>query len=509
MAGGTITRIVGGKLTKEIEGDYTIWTDNYTINSGGKISFTSDKDIIFGTPPPPPSAGKYFEKGWWSSDFAGNNKINNAKIGDTVYFQIEMTEEFPKTDLPTEKQNIISFKLYEFDGNEYSIGYIWPIITLEKEPKKGKEISYVKWEDVNKNKELDPEEEYSKKPYTEVKAVGKKAVISFQLSDGLKNYFNDIALLELFMSVTYADETLLLPDYEKNYLDVEPNPVIKEIYVRLLNYQPPFVDKLSEVGGYVQSLQGNDDKQSEKVNMDYFSVRINELPYFAKNDVKLLYKKIRENFLTLSKGSVPFESHVEPVNKNITGSWEFKPYPKEDDPVYAKKQLEAWKNERGGTVILIEAGGGFVEDMIGDHGAVLESESSEMCWIFTTIFTEESETQPFSGHRQFGIHKDEEGYYRFFARAIDRIWPSNTVLNVSLRQKNLVVKDYLKIADSTWINLIKNVSDFIIKNGGSTKIMPPEMDRINFKKFNDKYYKTPVSCIGNIPQYKQIKESEI
>lgn len=47
-------------------------------------------------------------------------------------------------------------------------------------------------------------------------------------------------------------------------------------------------------------VQGNDEEMSEKVNMDYFSVRINELPHFAKNDVKLLYKKIRENFLTLS-----------------------------------------------------------------------------------------------------------------------------------------------------------------------------------------------------------------
>lgn len=39
--------------------------------------------------------------------------------------------------------------------------------------------------------------------------------------------------------------------------------------------------------------------------------------------------------------------------------------------------------------------------------------------------------------------------------------------------------------------------------------MQPEMDRINFKKFNDKYLKTHVTYIGNIPQYKEIKESEI
>lgn len=207
MAGGTITRIVGGKLTKEIEDDYTIWTDNYTINSGGKISFTSDEEIIFGSPPPPPAAGKYFDKGWWSSDFAGNNKITNAKVGDTVYFQIELTEKFPDTELGTDKQNVISFNLFEFDGNEYKTAILYllvPIVVVKKKPKIGKEISYITGEDINKNKELDPAEEYSKKPYTEVKAVGKKAVISFQLSEGLKKYFNDIALLELFMSVSFS-----------------------------------------------------------------------------------------------------------------------------------------------------------------------------------------------------------------------------------------------------------------------------------------------------------------
>lgn len=195
----------------------------------------------------------------------------------------------------------------------------------------------------------------------------------------------------------------------------------------------------------------------------------------------------------------------------MSGSWEFKPYPKNDDLSFAKKQAEIWENERGGTIFFIEAGGGAAENLIGDNGAVLESESdsSEMCWIFTTIVTKKSDTQPFSGHRQFGIHKDEEGNYRFFARAIDRIWPSKTILNLSLQRKDLAVKDYLTIADSTWRNLILKVAQFINRYGGSTTIMEPEMDRINFKKFRDKYRKGSVSKIGNIPQYKEIQENEL
>ena len=49
-----------------------------------------------------------------------------------------------------------------------------------------------------------------------------------------------------------------------------------------------------------------------------------------------------------------------------------------------------------------------------------------MCWMFTTINTEKSKSQPFSGHRQFGIQLDEDGCYRVFARAIDRIWPDDS-----------------------------------------------------------------------------------
>lgn len=89
MAGGKITRVVGGKLIKEIEGDYTIHTNTFTMNSGDKGSFTSDTEIIFGTPLEEELKIGYFIKGLWYSDKECNNKINDAYLGDTVFFQIE------------------------------------------------------------------------------------------------------------------------------------------------------------------------------------------------------------------------------------------------------------------------------------------------------------------------------------------------------------------------------------------------------------------------------------
>ncbi|WP_123947089.1 hypothetical protein [Chryseobacterium sp. CBo1] len=516
MAGGKITRIVGGNNSIECE-QWSVYTEKFSAYAENGSYFTADKGTNIGEPKDPPSSGNYFKKAWWSSDYEGTKQITKAKVGDVVYFQVEMTEKFPQNNLSKNQQEKISFKLYEFNGHDYSLGYMYifaPRIYLDKQPKKDKEVKYLIWEDANENKKVDLEEEYSKKFYNEEKVNGKKAIIAFQLSDGLSEYFNEFAELKLFMSLSYDWETIELPETENLYLDVEPKPpLIKEIYVRLLNYQvsQSSINHLDKVNGSIQYLEGNDNIMSEKVNMDYFSVKIDELPKFANDNIILLYKKIRENFLTLSKGNVSFDSHSEPFHSNVNGRWEFKPYSIEQDPKFEKEQLRRWRNELGSTILFIEAGGGFIEDKIGDSGAVLESETNpyDMCWIFTTIVTQKSETQPFSGHRQFGIHKDEDGCYRFYARAIDRIWPTPTIVNLSMGRKDFAIKDYLTIADSTWNNLINNVSKFIIKNGGKTTIVKPEIVRTDFNKFRDKYKKTPVNFIGNIPQYKEIQEDEI
>jgi hypothetical protein len=290
---------------------------------------------------------------------------------------------------------------------------------------------------------------------------------------------------------------------------------LKEIYVKLLNNKVSESSKinLKKVGGSIQSIVGNDKDQSKVFNMDYFSVRIDKLPTF-KNDkeenIDVLYKKIRAAFLKLSKGTVSFVSYGNKFKStvNVDGAWEFKPYEIEENDDFGKQQLKLWNEEKGGTIFFIDAGGGFIEsNLIGDDGAVLESESNtkERCWIFTTIVTKKSETQPFSGHRQFGIHEDEDGNYRFYARAIDRIWPSSTILIVN--EFEPTVDDYLTIANATWNNLIKNVSKFINDFGGKTTIMKPEIIVSEFKPFLDNYKSnTLVQKVGNIKQFKNYEK---
>lgn len=67
----------------------------------------------------------------------------------------------------------------------------------------------------------------------------------------------------------------------------------------------------------------------------------------------------------------------------------------------------------------------------------------------------------------------------------------------------------IQIPFSTWKNLIRNVSQFILSSGGKTTIMQPEIVRTNFNKFLSKYKTQPTLKIGNIPQFKEISEDVI
>ncbi|MCS4302884.1 hypothetical protein [Chryseobacterium sp. BIGb0232] len=514
MASGNITRIIGGKNSIEAE-EWIVYTEKFTAYAGKGSHFTADKGTNIGNPKKAPSVGHYFKKAWWSSDYEGNKKITKAKVGDKVYFQIEMTDKFPQASLPKEKQQKVTFSLYEFTGNMYSIAYMYvygPRIYLDKEPQKDKEIRYVTWEDKNKNDKIDPEEEYSKKPYNEEKANGNKVVISFQLSDALSSYFNEIGELKLFMSVSYDWATVDLPEDEELYLNIEPKPpVIKEIYVRLLNYQVSSAVNLSlkEIEATQQKIRGNDDKQSAIVNMDYFSVRIDRMPEL-EGGVMQLYKLLKQNFLTLSAGSLDFKGHgivARQLDMVVNGNWKFRPYPKENDLNYVQKQVEKWFSEVGNPIFYIEAGSNDLKaKSLVDHGAVVVSEFSDMCWLFTTIYTDKSDSQPFSGHRQFGIHQDEDGCYRVYTRALDRVWPSRATSLANAWDMDDTVKDYLTIANNTWNTYMKNVLDFIIKLGGTGKIMEPEIVRTTFANFNANFTTSPTLQIGNIPQEKEYEK---
>ena len=503
MSGGKITRIIGGKNSIEAK-EWIVHTDKFTAYAGKGSYFTADGGTNHGEPEDPP-LGKYFEKGFWASDFEGTKKITYAEIGDTVYFHIEMTKDFPYKGYSEDDQKKIYFQVYEFVG--YKLTYIDKVYMQSLRKDKNQEIGYVTWDDVNKNNEIDSEEEHTKKPYNSVIVKGNKAILAFQLDKGLNRFFKEDGTdFKLFINFTYhTDCGIDLPIEQENFLSVTPK--VKEIYVKLLNYKVSSKVNLAlnSIDAIQQFIRGNDDKQSTKVNMDYFSVRIKKMPKL-EGGVKQLYKQIMQGFLTLSRGSIYFKGNAlvpSSIDLRVNGLWKFVPYPKDNDREYENEQVRQWMNEVGNPIFFIEAGSNdWYAKPIVDHGAVVVSEFDEMCWLFATINTENSDTQPFSGFRQFGIHQDEDGYYRVYTRAIDRIWPSKKTKIANFLDMDATVKDYLSIADGTWKNFTDRVSEFIIHQGGEIEIMEPEIVRTDFHDFLERYDNEPVLHIGNIPQYK-------
>ena len=264
MAGGTITRIAGGKLTKEIEGDYTIWTDNYTINSGGKISFTSDKDIIFGTPPPPPSAGKYFEKGWWTDK--NGKEIKEAKLGDKVQFHLQMRNIYPLNGWENE---FVYMKLREFDGDSLFNLFTFGLTNI----KQYKSIELTTYY-------ADGSTEYFQGSYIPenmhivLNITLEPASFSPYFKKEYKDDTEDDIDLELYMNCSYyserdkKSESSDLPFMESDYLVVKAPPVVEPIiFVEASDtHKLPAIYSAEDGTPWIVNLLYNPDEAMEKAS---------------------------------------------------------------------------------------------------------------------------------------------------------------------------------------------------------------------------------------------------
>ena len=200
MAGGKIIRIVGGIHTIECN-TWEVYTEEFSLSSGGKSVFTADKEIIFGVFKEPERETGYFVKGWWSDE--NNNPIKDARVGDTVRFHIKTKN--------IESDKKINIQLYEYDGAVHM-----PISEYE-------------------TKETRPFDD----PITIISSDGKpttelvvdengEASISIVLSWGIHRMFNEGLLgnlseggiLELYFECSYNEEIVYLPVLLTEYLQV-------------------------------------------------------------------------------------------------------------------------------------------------------------------------------------------------------------------------------------------------------------------------------------------------
>jgi hypothetical protein len=97
MAGGSITRICGGNFITELSGGMECFTDTFDVTGGKQNRLGGKEGTVKDKPGKPKSDSKHVIRGWWSSDKEGEKTINEALIGDIVYFHLE-TKDIPDGD---------------------------------------------------------------------------------------------------------------------------------------------------------------------------------------------------------------------------------------------------------------------------------------------------------------------------------------------------------------------------------------------------------------------------
>lgn len=202
----------------------------------------------------------------------------------------------------------------------------------------------------------------------------------------------------------------------------------------------------------VASVQKLDDAYSTVVNMDYFAVKVDVLPYTGS-------------------GRLTPDQFLSYIRKNIndfvdTDLSEFTPY-----KWYGINDTDLWNSDDPiGAVIAIDI-------KYPDNGSVIVSGTSGNKWTFTTIKEPKYKTHPVSGNRDFGYLTNPDGSYTFYTRGVDRLtnWDGE------------FVQDHLggipfKNADKLWKSFQSKIYQFVEDNHGFSTVLPEQIHRPNYSQ---------------------------
>ena len=221
MAGGKITRIVGGLNSIECE-SWTVYTDKFTAYANGGSHFTADKGTNFGDPDDPPSGKKYFEKGYWTDSEV--KRIKEAKLGDTVQFHLVMRNIYPITSWEDEN---VTLELREFDSKIPNILLYMATFGIKDIKAHDKIKLFFENKDGAYSRFTKIKIEPSMKMVITI-SLDEKALIKYIIDDGGRN-------LELYFNFNYYSarnieaEEADLPILESDFLLVKPPPLAEPI----------------------------------------------------------------------------------------------------------------------------------------------------------------------------------------------------------------------------------------------------------------------------------------
>ena len=106
-------------------------------------------------------------------------------------------------------------------------------------------------------------------------------------------------------------------------------------------------------------------------------------------------------------------------------------------------------------------------------------------WIGSTITTEQTGTQPFSGNRQWGYLTNQSGNLELYARAVDIARLSNLTKYNPLGSSECKEDTYYNIGESTWSNLQEEIKQWINDNGGQADVVPKIAIRFDKNKLKE------------------------
>jgi hypothetical protein len=202
------------------------------------------------------------------------------------------------------------------------------------------------------------------------------------------------------------------------------------------------------------NVQFLEDAAGTSVNLDYFPVRVSQLPTGYTANSFLNY--FRNNINSF-------------IDTNLS---EFLPHPS------ISGEISRWQNSPLGSIVYIA--------IPGDPGTVVCSDYNSDSWTFSTIFdAPRAKRHPVSGNRKFGYTQNVDGSYTFYTRGVDRLTSSFDQLFSTLSK--VVYDDGIQFekADELWRSMQKGIADFINGNGGNAEVKPPQTKRPDWEEVKD------------------------
>jgi len=297
MAGGKITRIVGGNNSIECE-QWSIYTEKFSAYAENGSYFTADKGTNIGEPKEAPISYHYFEKGWWTDK--DDQEIKEAQIGDRVKFHLKMknikSPKGKKVNLELREWDDFNFLMYilaltnkELVGHDNTKGY--ETINIVSHTLDGNEI-LTDWE-LNENSEI-----------TVILVLDDNCLSKMIANDEGRD-------IELYFRCRYIDDENLpeiaeFPDELWNYLKVKPKPVVEPIiFVHASNEHllPAIYSAVDGSPWYVAAFKNG--MYTNKINglmKPYDLGGKKELTFFEKNAYKIAIRKLEKGELIFNTG---------------------------------------------------------------------------------------------------------------------------------------------------------------------------------------------------------------